>query len=119
MEWRLLSMLQHKLPPTFTVGILVAVLCVAVETVLAELLKQTFPIHSLDWVYLPGILLVASLWGLRFGLAIAVTSALTFDYFLVPPPGSLLAKREDWPAFGLFVVVAMVACLIFKLAHAL
>jgi signal transduction histidine kinase len=116
---RLLSMLQHRTPPPFTLGILVAVLCVAVETVLAELLKQIVPIHSLDWVYLPGILVVASLWGLGFGLAIAVASALTFDYFLVPPPWSLLAKREDWAAFGLFVIVAVVACLIFKLAHAL
>jgi hypothetical protein len=54
-----------------------------------------------------------------FGLAIAVASALTFDYFLVPPYWTLLAKREDWAAFGLFCVVALVACLIFKLAHAL
>jgi signal transduction histidine kinase len=119
MESRLLSMLQRKMPPPFALGILVAVSCVAVETVLAELLDQTFPTHSLDLVYLPGILLVASLWGLGFGLAMAVASALTFDYFLVPPPWTLLAKREDWAAFALFCVVALVACLIFKLAHAL
>lgn len=116
---RLLSMLQRKTPPPFILGILVAVLCVAVETLVAKLLGQTFPIHSLDLLYLPGILLVASLWGLAFGLAIAVASALTFDYFLVPPPWTLLAKSEDWAVFGLFVVVALVACLIFKLAHAL
>lgn len=100
MRWRLLSMLQSRMPPPFVVGVLVAVMCVAVETVLAEFLRPIVPVRSLGLVYLLGILAVAALWGLGFGVAIAVASALTFDYFLVPPLWSLLAKREDWAMFG-------------------
>jgi signal transduction histidine kinase len=112
-------MLRRKAPPPFGMGILVAVLCVTAETLLAELLKPVVPLHSLDLVYLPGIVAIASLWGLGFGVTTAVASTLTFNYFLIPPTWSLIAKREDWAAFALFVSIAALTCLIFKLAHAL
>lgn len=119
MRTRLPSMLQYRMPPPLILGVVVAIVCLGVETGLAALLRPIAPVHSLGLVYLPGILVVASLWGLFSGVAIAVASALTFDYFLLPPSWSLLDKREDWAMFALFVIVAMVACLIFKLAHAL
>ncbi|TQL90761.1 GAF domain-containing protein [Actinoallomurus bryophytorum] len=112
-------MLRRETPPPFGMGILVALLCVTAETLLAELLRPIAPLHSLDLVYLPGIVAIASLWGLGFGVATAVASTLTFNYFLIPPTWSLVAKREDWAAFALFVFIAALTCSIFKLAHAL
>jgi two-component system, OmpR family, sensor histidine kinase KdpD len=66
------------------------------ETLLAELLTQIAPVRSLSVLYLLGIVLVASLWGPRLGMATAMVSIIAFDYFVIPPTGSFaVAKGED------------------------
>jgi signal transduction histidine kinase len=116
----LLATLPCRKRPPLALGILVAALCVAAETLLARLLIPTTPVYSLDALYLLGILVVASVWGLWLGMATAMASIVAFDYFLTPPPGSLmLAVGEDWAVLAIFIAVTLMAWLISKLARSL
>jgi signal transduction histidine kinase len=120
MAARLLAVLQRRTRPPLALGILVAVLCVVAETFLADLLKQITPVRSLGIVYLLGIVLVASVWGLWLGMAMAVVSTFVLDYFLIPPVGSLtLDKAEDWTVLVVFIAVTLLAGSISKLARSL
>jgi two-component system sensor histidine kinase KdpD len=91
-------------------GILVAALAVAAATLLIYPLKETAPANALGVVYLVGVLLVASLWGLRLGALTGLASALAFNFFHIPPTGRLhVAEPENWVALAVFFVAAIVA----------
>jgi hypothetical protein len=95
-------------------------LCVVAETLLAHLLKQITPVRSLGIVYLLGIVTVAAVWGLRLGMATAMVSTITLDYFLITPTGSLtLDKAEDWTMLAVFLAVTLLAGSISKLTRSL
>jgi len=116
----LLAMMQRRTPPSLALGILAAGVCVLVETLLAELLAQITPVRSLGVLYLLGIVVVASVWGLVLGMATALVSTIALDYFLIPPIGSVtFGKAEDWTVFVVFLGVAALAGSISKLARSL
>jgi signal transduction histidine kinase len=90
------------------------------ETLLADLLKQVTPVRSLGILYLLGIVMVASVWGLWLGMATATVSTVALDYFLIPPIGSLtLDKAESWTVLAVFLAVTLLAGSISKLARSL
>jgi Osmosensitive K+ channel histidine kinase len=96
---------QHSVPsdlrrtrPHLALGILVAVLCVVAETLLTDLLQQITPVRFLGIMYLLGVVLVASVWGLWLGMATALVSTFALDYFFIPPIGSL--TRREGPRTG-------------------
>ena len=120
MAARLLTMLQRRTRPPLPLGILAGISCVVAETLLAELLKEITPVRSLGILYLLGIVLVASLWGLWLGMATATVSTVALDYFLIPPVGSLtLDKAESWTVLAVFLAVTLLAGSISKLARSL
>jgi signal transduction histidine kinase len=102
------------------VGILVAALCLAVETLLGAFLSRFTPVQSLGVVYLIGLLLIASVWGLALGLTMAVASAVVFDYFFIPPAWSLrLTRREDLAILGIFMALALLASALARVSRQL
>jgi signal transduction histidine kinase len=120
MDAGLLAMIQRRTRPSLALGILVAVLCVVAETLLADLLQQITPVRSMGVLYLPGIVLVAAVWGVWLGMATATVSTFVLDYFLIPPVGRLtLDKAEDWAVLVVFIGVALLAGSISKLARSL
>ncbi|WP_345462062.1 sensor histidine kinase [Actinoallomurus oryzae] len=98
---------------------MVAISCVGAETLLADLLKQITPVRSLNILYLLGIVLVAAVWGRWLGLATATVSALAFNYFLIPPTGSLTFMAQDWAVLACFLAGTLLAGSIFRLARSL
>lgn len=79
-------------------------------TVLIYPLKQVAPVLSLGVVYLLGVLVVSAGWGVWFGVAGAVVSALAFNFFHLPPVGTFsLRDSENWVALAAFVVAAVLA----------
>ncbi len=55
------------------------------------------------------MLLISATWGLWLGVITAVASVLAFDYFQLPPVGSLsLRHGSDWVALATFVIAATV-----------
>jgi len=105
-----LARLRLRTRPPLALGILVAALCVVAETLFAGLLKQITATHSLDVVYLLGIVLVASVWGVWLGMATAVVSTVALDYFFIPPIGGLSPEMvEGWATLSVFFTVALLA----------
>jgi len=62
---------------------------VATGTLIIYSLKSVAPAASLGVVHIPGVLIIATIWGLRLGMATAFLSALAFNWFHIPPVGQL------------------------------
>jgi two-component system, OmpR family, sensor histidine kinase KdpD len=100
--------LERK-PPTW-LGVAVALTCVALTTLLVLPLREVAPDISLSVVYLPAVLLVASLWGTWPAVATAVAGALAFNWFHLPPTGRLhLDDADNWVSLAVFLIAAVVA----------
>ncbi|MEA2243293.1 MAG: two-component system, OmpR family, sensor histidine kinase KdpD [Solirubrobacteraceae bacterium] len=101
------SLLLGAQRPSLRSGMLVAVLGVAAATAVIYPLRQFAPVVSLGVIYLLAVLLVSTYWGLGLGIATSLLSALTFNFFHLPPTGRLLiADSRNWVALGAFLTVA-------------
>jgi two-component system sensor histidine kinase KdpD len=105
-------------PPATWLGLLATFAAVAAGTLLVYPLKSVAPVVSLGVVYLPGILLISIVWGLRLGLLASVVSALAFNFFQIPPLHRFaIADEENWVALATFVIVAAVSSSVAGLAR--
>jgi two-component system, OmpR family, sensor histidine kinase KdpD len=94
-------------PPPRRTGVLVAVVAVALCTVLVYPLKQIAPVVSLGVVYLLAVLVLSTIWGAWLGVFTAVLSAAAFNFFQLPPVGQFTLKdSSNWVALIAFLVVA-------------
>src|SRR5512132_1532416 len=118
MRARPLSVLLAPTPPPASLGLVVALAFVAVETAVAYPLRQVAPAVSLGVVYMLGVLVVSTTWGLRLGTLTAIASALAFNFFHIPPTGRLrIAEAENWVALAVFLAVALLASSVADLAR--
>lgn len=100
-------------------GVLATAGAVAVATLLVYPLKDIAPAVSLGVVYIPGVLLISSVWGWRLGLVSALLSALAFNWFHIPPTGQLdIAADKDAVALVTFGIVALASSSLAELARA-
>jgi two-component system, OmpR family, sensor histidine kinase KdpD len=105
--------------PSRALGVLVSLAAVAVSTGLVYPLKHLAPVQTLGVVYLLAVVIVSLGWGLAFGLATAVLSAVAFNLFHLPPVGQLsLAHNRDWVGLAAFAAVAVAVGLVGELARA-
>jgi two-component system sensor histidine kinase KdpD len=82
-------------------------------------LKDIAPAVSLGVVYIPGVLLISSVWGWRLGLVSALLSALAFNWFYIPPTGKLdIAADKDAVALVTFGIVALASSSLAEMARA-
>jgi K+-sensing histidine kinase KdpD len=122
----LTAMLRHRLPvrlsaepPPAWLGLLATLAAVAAGTLLVYLLKAAAPVVSLGVVYLPAVLVISIVWGLRLGLLASVLSALAFNFFHLPPLHRFtLAEEGDWVALAAFVLAAAISSAVAELARA-
>jgi two-component system sensor histidine kinase KdpD len=109
----------HSEPPSIWLGIVATFAAVAVGTLLVYPLKSVAPVVSLGVVYLPAILLISIVWGLRLGLFASVASAAAFNFFQIPPLHRFtVADEENWVALAAFVIAAVVSSTVAGLARA-
>jgi two-component system sensor histidine kinase KdpD len=100
-------------------GFVAAIALIAAATGLIYPLKEVAPAVSLGVVYIPGVLLVAAVWGLRLGLLASLLSAAAFNWFHLPPIGALdIAADHDLVALAVFVIVAIAGATLAELARA-
>ncbi|HSK50836.1 MAG TPA: ATP-binding protein [Solirubrobacterales bacterium] len=106
-------------PPSVWLGVGVTLIAVAGGTLLVYPLKSLAPVVSLGVVYLPAILLISTIWGLRLGLVASVASAAAFNFFQIPPLHRFtIAEEENWVALAAFVIAAIVSSTVAGLARA-
>jgi len=97
----------------------VALLAVVVCTALIYPLRTIAPAVSLGVVYLLGVLVVSTFWGLGLGIVTAVASAIAFNFFHINPTGRFtIADSRNWVALVTFLVVAVAASTLAQLARA-
>jgi K+-sensing histidine kinase KdpD len=106
-------------PPATWLGLVATLAAVALGTALVYPLKEVAPVVSLGVVYLPAILLISTVWGLRLGLLASVASAAAFNFFQIPPLHRFtIAEEENWVALAAFVIAAVVSSSVAGLARA-
>jgi K+-sensing histidine kinase KdpD len=106
-------------PPSAWLGIVATFVAVAAGTLLVYPLKSVAPVVSLGIVYLPAILLISVVWGLRLGLLASVLSAAAFNFFQIPPLHRFtIAEEEHWVALAAFAIAAIVSSTVAGLARA-
>ena len=114
-----LGFLLASEPPPRRVGAIVALLAVALSTLIVYPLAHVAPVVSLSVVYLPAVLVVSVAWGGWLGIATAVLSAAAFNFFHLPPVGHFtLRDSGDWVALAAFLVVAMLASSVAEVTRA-
>jgi two-component system sensor histidine kinase KdpD len=110
--------LSAKAPST-ALGVLAALVVTAVGAGVVAALKPIAEPVSLGIVFIPGVLLIATVWGLWLGLATAVLSALVFNFFYLPPLRRFtIDAQHDIVALVVFVIVAIAAGTLAELARA-
>ncbi|WP_329241401.1 DUF4118 domain-containing protein [Actinoallomurus sp. NBC_01490] len=113
-------LLERRPRPRLWLGFLVMALCLAVETLVGIGLAKVVPVESLGVLYLVGLLVVASLWGLAVGLVMAVASALILDFVFLPPEwGPELARAQDLAVLAIFMALALLVCALARAARLL
>ncbi len=106
-------------PPAAWIGLLASLAVVVAATLLVYPLKEVAPAVSLGVVYIPGVLLISTVWGLRLGLLAALLSAAAFNWFHLPPLGALdVAADHDLVALVVFAIVALASGALAELARA-
>jgi K+-sensing histidine kinase KdpD len=106
-------------PPSAWLGLVAALTAVAAGTLLVYPLKSVAPAVSLGVVYIPGVLLIATVWGLWLGLLTSLLSAAAFNWFHLPPVGALdVSADHDLVALAVFVIVAVASGALAELARA-
>jgi two-component system sensor histidine kinase KdpD len=116
---RPLGFLLATEPPSRRIGVLVAVLAVALCTLLLYPLKQVAPVVSLGVVYLLAVFLLSAIWGAWLGVFTAVLSAAAFNFFQLPPVGQFTLKdSSNWVALIAFLVVAALSSSIAEVTRA-
>ncbi|MCW2918808.1 MAG: integral rane sensor signal transduction histidine kinase, partial [Actinomycetia bacterium] len=114
----ILPSLLRQTPPPTAVGVLAGIACVVVETLLLFPLRNVAPATSLGVVYLLGVLVVSTVWGLGPGMATAVASGLAYDYFHLPPFNSWTPiDSAEWVTLPVFLIVALMAGFVAELAR--
>jgi two-component system sensor histidine kinase KdpD len=106
-------------PPAAWLGVLASLAVVAAATLLVYPLKTIAPAVSLGVVYIPGVLLISTVWGLGLGLLTALLSAAAFNWFHLPPIGALdIAADHDLVALAVFAIAAVASGTLAELARA-
>jgi len=106
-------------PPPRRVGAIVALIAVALCTLIVYPLAHVAPVVSLSVVYLPAVLVVSVTWGAWLGVATAVVSAAAFNFFHLPPVGQFTLQNSDnWVALAAFLVVAVLASSVAEVTRA-
>jgi len=104
--------------PPLRLGVLVAVISVAIATAAVYPLKAVAPALSLGVIYVPAVALVAVYWGLWLGLATSLLSAAAFNFFHIPPVGHFaIADGRNLVALAAFTAIAAIVGAIANVAR--
>jgi len=114
-----MRLLLRPTAPPLALGLVVAPVLLAAETGLVYLLMRTTGGNIFGVVFLLGILVVSTVWGLRLGALTTVASAVVYVFFhrLQTGGSTLAAAASDSVAVGVFLLVALSATTLAGLAR--
>jgi signal transduction histidine kinase len=111
-------LLRPKAPPLI-LGLVLGASLIAAEGALVGVLKQVAPGNVFGVVFLLGVLVIATLWGFRLGVAMALASAVVYLHFHRLQSGASIVASwtENWAAITVFLAVALSAAALAGLAR--
>jgi two-component system sensor histidine kinase KdpD len=84
-------------------------LSVAATTAVIFAIRPHVPVLATGVLYLLGVLLVSSYWGLWLGLLTSFASAAAFNFFHIPPTGRFtISDPANWVGLGVYLAAAVV-----------
>jgi PAS domain S-box-containing protein len=112
-------MLAGPSAPSLALGIAVAASFLVVETlVVCSLNVVTRTPGCFATFYLVGVIAISTLWGFGLSATMSIASAVAFSCFRDWPPGHFAPfELQDWISIGVFLVVALVANALARLAR--
>jgi signal transduction histidine kinase len=116
---RALPLLLRPTAPPLALGLVVAPLLLAAETLLVYLLMRATAGDVFGVIFLLGVLVVSTLWGMRLGALTLLASAAVYVYFhrLQTGGSAVLLGVDDWVAIGVFLSVALATATLAGLAR--
>jgi signal transduction histidine kinase len=102
------SLLRQEAPP-LAWGVLVAASFIVVETALVYLLKRHTPGNACGIFYLPGVLVVSTVWGFGLAVTTSLASAVAFAGLCSWPAPFMWAEPDNLVMITTFLVVALSA----------
>ena len=114
-----MRLLLRPTAPPLALGLVVAPLLLAAETLVVYVLMRTTGGSIFGVVFLVGIVVVSTVWGLRLGALTTVASTVVYVFFhRLQTGGSILgAAASDSVAVGVFLLVALSATTLAGLAR--
>ena len=111
MRARVLSLVLRPITPPPALGLAVAAVLLAAESLLVYLLMQVVPGNLFGVVFLLGVLVVSLGWGFRLGTITALASAVVYAYFHNLQTGESFVPTDPrhWVAVVVFLVIALSA----------
>jgi two-component system, OmpR family, sensor histidine kinase KdpD len=95
--------------PSRVSALVISAALVAASTAFVAAVTPSVPVRSAGVFYLLAVLAVSSIYGLWWGLATSLASALAFNFFFLPPAHTLVIdSSSDWLALAAFAVTAVV-----------
>ena len=85
---------------------------VALVAIVVKLYRQWIPVNptTVALTFLLAVLVVSTFWGLRYAVLLAVLATVSFNYFFLPPVGTLtIADPQNWVALLAFLITAILA----------
>lgn len=105
--------------PPFWLGVVVAAVMIAAETLVILSLKHFAAADAFGVVYLRGVLVVATGWGFGPAAATAIVSAIAYRFFRHWPAVAFNTRDvQNWIVIAVFLVVAFSANALADLARA-
>jgi signal transduction histidine kinase len=105
-------------PPPIAIGIVVAIVAIAVETLVVRALELAAPGEAFEPIYLIGVLAVSAVWGLGLALAASLASAIVLAYVRVSVAGQFSPfDIANGVVVVIFLLVALFTSLIAGLAR--
>ncbi|GAA3208776.1 DUF4118 domain-containing protein [Dactylosporangium siamense] len=118
MPARLMALLLSQKRPPIEVGLITAMVLIAVQTVALLPFRGVSGEDVRSVAYLCGVLVISSMWGAWLGVLTAVASAIAFNYFYVAPFWSLnLTTRHDLQTVTVFIVAGLFTTFVANLAR--
>ena len=105
------SLVLRPITPPLALGLAVAAVLLAAESLVVYLLKQVVPGNLFGVVFVLGVLVVSLGWGFRLGTITALASALVYGYFHYLQTGGSFVPTDPrhWVAVAVFLVIALSA----------
>jgi len=116
---RAMSLLLRPTAPPLALGLVVAALLIAAESLVVYLLEQVVPGNLFGVVFLLGVLVVSTGWGFGLGVMTSLASAVVYVYFHHLQTGGSFVPTgaQNWVAVTVFLVVALSANILAGIAR--